>query len=120
MPSGQGLIPASDQEVFADVFARNSPDGPWAADLAFHYALMNDDGPQLDVLQDLITPGSLAAWGDFSQARELLADTGMTSRADRPASPTSSSCPIRALPARQRFPESSWPAARGVPPIAAE
>ena len=85
MPSGQGLIPASDQEVFADVFARNPPDGPWAAGLAFHYALTNDDGPQLDVLRDLVTPESLAAWGDFSQARELLADTGITSRADRPA-----------------------------------
>jgi hypothetical protein len=61
MPSGQGLIPASDQEVFADVFARNPPDGPWAVGLAFHYALMND-APQLDVLRELVTPESLAAW----------------------------------------------------------
>jgi len=85
MPSGRGLIPASDQEVLADVFAQNPPDGPWAAGLAFHNALTNNNGPQLDVLRDLVTPESLGGWGDFSAARELLADTGMTSRADRPA-----------------------------------
>ncbi len=84
-PPGQGLIPASDSEVLADVLAQNPPDGPWAAGLAFHAALTHDDGPQLDVLGTLVTPESLAAWGDFSAARELLADTGMTSRADRPA-----------------------------------
>jgi hypothetical protein len=84
-PSGQGLIPASDSEVLADVFAQNPPDGPWAAGLAFHAALTHDDGPQLDVLRNLVTPESLAAWGDFSAARDHLADTGMTSRASIPA-----------------------------------
>jgi hypothetical protein len=83
-PPGRGLIPASDDEVAAEVFAQNS-DGPWAAGRAFHNALMHDDCPQLDVLRNLVTPESLPAWGDFSAAREHLAGTGMTSRADRPA-----------------------------------
>jgi hypothetical protein len=84
-PSGQGLIPVSDSEIFADVLAHNTPDGPWAAGLLFHAALTHDDGPQLDLLRNLVTSESLAAWGDFSAAREHLADTGMTSRAEIPA-----------------------------------
>ena len=67
-PSGQGLIPASDSEVLAGVLADNPSDGPWAGALAFHAALTHGDGPQLNVLRDLVTPESLAAWGDFSAA----------------------------------------------------
>jgi hypothetical protein len=84
-PSGQGLIPASAAEVYVDVLAHNQPDGPWAAGQVFHDALLHDDGPQLAVLKNLVTPESLAAWGDFSAAREHLAGTCMTSRADIPA-----------------------------------
>jgi hypothetical protein len=84
-PSGQGLSPASDSEVFADVLAHNPPDGPWAAGFLFHNALIHDDGPQLDVLRDLVTPASLVLWGDFSAAREHLAGTAIMSRADTPA-----------------------------------
>jgi hypothetical protein len=54
-PSGRGLIPVSDSEVFADVLAHNTPDGPWAAGLLFHAALTHDDGPQLDLLRNLVT-----------------------------------------------------------------
>ncbi len=84
-PSGQGLIPASDSEVLVGVLADNPTDGPWVAGLAFHAALTHTDGPQFDMLRNMVTPESLAAWGDFSAAREHLADTGMTSRASIPA-----------------------------------
>lgn len=33
----------------------------------------------------MVTPESLAAWGDFSEARALLNGTGMTTRTDIPA-----------------------------------
>jgi len=46
------------------VLAHNPPDGPWAVGLAFHAALTHDDGPQLDVLRNMVTRESLAAWGD--------------------------------------------------------
>jgi hypothetical protein len=84
-PEGQGLVPASDDEVLADVLANNTPDGPWATGLAFHAALTHGDGAQLGMLRNLVTPESLPAWGDFTAARDHLAGTGMTSRADSPA-----------------------------------
>jgi hypothetical protein len=83
-PPGQGLIPVSESEAVAGMIAENPPDGPWAAGWAFWSALRGHDGPRLDVLPNLVTPESLAAWGDFSAAREHLVGTGMTSRADRP------------------------------------
>jgi hypothetical protein len=36
-------------------------------------------------MAQLVTPESLASWGDFTAARELLEDTGMTTKADHPA-----------------------------------
>ncbi len=85
-PSGRGLIPASDPAAaIAEEFARNHPDSAWEAGRAFYLALTDDDGPRLDDLTGMVTPESLAAWGDFSDARELLNGTGMTSRAQTPA-----------------------------------
>ena len=51
---------------------------------AFRAALA-DKGRRLGELQELVTPESLAGWGDFAAARDLLSGTGMTSRADQPA-----------------------------------
>jgi hypothetical protein len=85
LPSGRGLIPASDDEILRDVIARNPPGGPWAAAYAFNAALAHEDGARLDELQGMVTPESLAGWGDFTAARDLLSGTCMTSRADQPA-----------------------------------
>ena len=84
-PPGHGFVLASDDEVFADVLAHNPPDGSWAAGLLFHTALTHDDGSQLDMLRNLVTPESLPLWGDFSAAREHMAGTAIMSRADTPA-----------------------------------
>ena len=84
-PPGQGLIPASEQEAFADISASNHPAGPWAAGRAFYMALTRDGGTDVGELRRLVTPESLNAWGDFSTARAALLGCGMTSRADIPA-----------------------------------
>lgn len=79
-----GLIPASAEEVLADVAESNPPGSPWWTGHAFHAAVTREDGQQITALHQLVTPESLAAWGDFAEARKLLHDTGMTSRADEP------------------------------------
>ena len=82
---GRGLVPGSADEALADVFAHNHPGGPWIAAAAFHEVLAGDRSIRADALRGMVTPESLACWGDFSAARELLADTAMTSRASSPA-----------------------------------
>jgi|SRR5579859_4147898 len=83
-PPGQGLIPGPESEAIA-AMNQNPPGGPWAVGWAFWTALIDADGPQLDVLRYLVTPESLAGWGDFGAARERAAGTGVMSRAEIPA-----------------------------------
>ncbi|MDQ2876638.1 MAG: hypothetical protein M3Y33_18315 [Actinomycetota bacterium] len=84
-PGGHGLVPASDEEVIAGAVADNPPGSPWWTGRDFVNALTHEDGPQLRVLRQLVTPESLPAWGDFGAARELLDNVGMMSRAEYPA-----------------------------------
>lgn len=84
-PSGRGLVSASDEEALADAMSQNRPGGAWWVALAFHNAATDEVGIQVDQLRALVTPESLETWGDFSGVRELLSDTGLTSRANHRA-----------------------------------
>jgi hypothetical protein len=84
LPSGRGLIAATDEEVARDVLDHNLPGGPWEAGLAFHFALTHEEGAQVGELRTLVTPESLTQWGDFSAARDLLSDTAIRTRAEQP------------------------------------
>ena len=53
--------------------------------MAFYNALVHGDYPQVAVLREMVTPESLAFWGDFSAVREGLFTMAPTTRAERPA-----------------------------------
>jgi hypothetical protein len=83
---GQGLIPVADPAAaLAAEVAQNHPNSAWEVARAFYLDLTDDAGAQLDDLKEMVTPESLDTWGDFSDARELLNGTGMTTRTEIPA-----------------------------------
>ncbi|MEW2610245.1 hypothetical protein AB0937_08545 [Streptomyces sp. NPDC047880] len=84
-PSGQGLVPAEDDAAAADAGDLNDPTNPMAVAFAFYNSVTADDGPNLNALRQLCTPESWDAWGDFTQAREMIGNRGLATRADAPA-----------------------------------
>lgn len=84
-PSGKGLVPADGDDAIAQAIRENPPGGPWMTGIMFHYAVVDEGGAEVDKLRRLVTPESLAAWGNFSSTRALLMGTGWTTRADEPA-----------------------------------
>jgi hypothetical protein len=85
LPEGHGLVPASTEDVLAMALEENPPGSAWRAAVDFYNALTREEDPQYDELYRLVTPESLLAWGDFIQARDLLLNTAMATRAEYPA-----------------------------------
>lgn len=83
-PSGEGIIPADDEEAGADFGDLSDPGNPMSSAVAFYNAVTADEGPDLDVLRVACTPESWEAWGDFAEVRELIGEKGLATRADPP------------------------------------
>jgi hypothetical protein len=81
----QKLAPATMGTAINAAMADNEPGGPWMTGAAFFSLLVDGKRPKMAELRNLVTPESLPAWGDFTEARALLADCGIMTRAESPA-----------------------------------
>jgi hypothetical protein len=73
------MVPALPDDAVADL-AADGPGGPLEAAAAFCYAVSRLNDEAREVLAQLVTPVSAGSWGDFSEAREMLAGLVMLSK----------------------------------------
>ena len=81
-PPNPGLVPTDDVAALLADAGPDSPENPVAVGAAFLNVLADPAGPNRAVLAHLVTPESLPAWGDFTDAAAMIGDCGMTSRAN--------------------------------------
>ncbi|WP_329788521.1 hypothetical protein V1227_28870 [Lentzea sp. DG1S-22] len=77
-------MPGTDEDAIADLGPQNLQN-PVFVGLLFLLAVTDEAGPRLEALPALVTPESLAAWGDFQSVAEALRDATITTRANYPA-----------------------------------
>jgi hypothetical protein len=78
-PSGLGMVPSTRERAIASMGEPSLKSPAWVA-FVFYSAAIEKPEPDLDTLRNLVTPESLADWGDFSCVPEAIGNRSLATR----------------------------------------